>query len=102
AKKYLQHGFGSVLSFGIRGGEPAGRSFIDHLQLASHLANVGDAKTLIIHPASTTHQQLSRTEQENAGVTPDLIRVSVGIEHIEDIQADFSRAFSCIGTVTDR
>ncbi|MHB1543376.1 MAG: O-acetylhomoserine aminocarboxypropyltransferase/cysteine synthase family protein [Gammaproteobacteria bacterium] len=99
AKKYLQHGFGSVLSFGIRGGELAGRSFIDHLQLASHLANVGDAKTLIIHPASTTHQQLSRAEQESAGITPDLIRVSVGIEHIEDIQGDFARAFTAIDTV---
>lgn len=96
AQKYLQNGFGSVLSFGIRGGEEAGRTFIDHVQLASHLANVGDAKTLIIHPASTTHQQLNPSEQKNAGVTPDLIRVSVGIEHIDDIEADFSQAFASI------
>ena len=93
AKKYLRHGFGAVLAFGIRGGEAAGRVFIDHVRLASHLANIGDAKTLVIHPASTTHQQLSTEEQMSAGVTPDLIRVSVGIEHIEDIKEDFARAF---------
>ncbi|HKT32166.1 MAG TPA: O-acetylhomoserine aminocarboxypropyltransferase/cysteine synthase [Gammaproteobacteria bacterium] len=93
AKKYLRHGFGAVLSFGIRGGEVAGRGFIDKVKLASHLANIGDAKTLVIHPASTTHQQLSAEEQKSAGVTPDLIRVSVGIEHIEDIKEDFARAF---------
>lgn len=93
AKKYLRHGFGAVLSFGIRGGEAAGRTFIDNVKLASHLANMGDAKTLVIHPASTTHQQLSAEEQKSAGVTPDLIRVSVGIEHIEDIKADFAQAF---------
>ena len=93
ARKYLRHGFGAVLSFGIRGSEAAGRAFIDSVQLASHLANIGDAKTLVIHPASTTHQQLSAEEQKSAGVTPDLIRVSVGIEHIEDIKADFRQAF---------
>ncbi len=93
AKQYLRHGFGAVLSFGIRSGEAAGRAFIDHVKLASHLANVGDAKTLVIHPASTTHQQLSAEEQKSAGVTPELIRVSVGIEHIEDIKEDFARAF---------
>lgn len=93
AKKYLRHGFGAVLSFGIRGGEAAGRAYIDSVKLASHLANIGDAKTLVIHPASTTHQQLSVEEQKSAGVTPDLIRVSVGIEHIEDIKADFKQAF---------
>ncbi|MGH8397104.1 MAG: O-acetylhomoserine aminocarboxypropyltransferase/cysteine synthase family protein [Gammaproteobacteria bacterium] len=96
AKKYLRHGFGAVLSFGIRGGEAAGRAFIDSVKLASHLANIGDAKTLVIHPASTTHQQLSEQEQRTAGVTPDLIRVSVGIEHIEDIKADFDQAFNAI------
>ena len=96
AKKYLRHGFGAVLSFGIRGGEAAGRGFIDKVKLASHLANIGDAKTLVIHPASTTHQQLSAEEQKSAGVTPDLIRVSVGIEHIEDIKADFEQAFTAI------
>ena len=94
AKKYLKHGFGAVLSFGIRGGEAAGRGFIDNVKLASHLANVGDAKTLVIHPTSTTHQQLSAEEQISAGVTPDLVRVSVGIEHIEDIKADFGQAFA--------
>ena len=93
AKRYLRNGFGGVLAFGIKGGLEAGRRFIDGVKLASHLANVGDAKTLVIHPASTTHQQLGEAEQKSAGVSPDLIRVSVGIEHIEDIQADFERAF---------
>ncbi|MDZ7955007.1 O-acetylhomoserine aminocarboxypropyltransferase/cysteine synthase [Nostoc sp. DedQUE09] len=93
AKKYLRHGFGGVLNFGIKGGLEAGRAFINHVKLASHLANVGDAKTLVIHPASTTHQQLSNEEQLSAGVTPDLVRVSVGIEHIDDIKEDFQQAF---------
>jgi OAH/OAS sulfhydrylase len=93
AKKYLRHGFGSVLTFGIKGGRDAGRRFIDSVKLASHLANVGDAKTLVIHPNTTTHQQLSDEEQKASGVTPDLVRVSVGIEHIEDIKADFQQAF---------
>ena len=93
AGRYLKNGYGAVLSFGIRGGETAGRGFIDSVKLASHLANVGDAKTLVIHPNSTTHQQLTDKEQRAAGVTPDLIRVSVGIEHIEDIKADFAQAF---------
>jgi O-acetylhomoserine (thiol)-lyase len=94
AKKYLKRGFGGVLTFGIQGGLTAGRKFIDSVKLASHLANVGDAKTLVIHPASTTHQQLSETEQRSAGVTPELVRVSVGLEHIEDIKADFDRLFN--------
>ena len=93
AKKYLRNGFGSVLTFGIKGGREAGRRFIDGVRLASHLANVGDAKTLVIHPSTTTHQQLSDAEQKASGVTPDLVRVSVGIEHIEDIKADFQQAF---------
>jgi O-acetylhomoserine (thiol)-lyase len=93
ARKYLRHGFGSVLTFGIRGGREAGRRFIDGVRLASHLANLGDAKTLVIHPSTTTHQQLSDEEQRASGVTPDLVRVSVGIEHIEDIKADFQQAF---------
>ncbi len=93
AKKYLRHGFGGVLNFGIKGGLEAGKTFINHVKLASHLANVGDAKTLVIHPASTTHQQLSNDEQLSAGVTPDLVRVSVGIEHIDDIKEDFEQAF---------
>ena len=98
AKKYLRHGFGGVLNFGIKGGLEAGKAFINHVKLASHLANVGDAKTLVIHPASTTHQQLSDNEQLSAGVTPDLVRVSVGIEHIEDIKEDFEQAFRQVKT----
>jgi OAH/OAS sulfhydrylase len=92
AKKYLRNGFGAVLNFGIKGGTSAAQAFIDSVQLASHLANVGDAKTLVIHPSSTTHQQLSEQEQLSAGVRTDLIRVSVGIEHIDDIKADFDQA----------
>lgn len=97
AKKYLRNGFGGVLNFGIQGGLEAGKKFINNVKLASHLANVGDAKTLVIHPASTTHQQLSDFEQISAGVTPDLVRVSVGIEHIDDIKEDFARAFKVMG-----
>lgn len=97
ARHYFRNGFGAVLTFGIRGGEAAGRKFIDSVELASQLANVGDAKTLVIHPASTTHQQLSAAEREAAGVTAELIRVSVGIEHIDDIIDDFSRAFAQSG-----
>jgi O-acetylhomoserine (thiol)-lyase len=97
AKKYLQHGFGGVLNFGLQSGFEAAQAFINQVKLASHLANVGDAKTLVIHPASTTHQQLTDLEQRSAGVTPDLIRVSVGIEHIDDIQADFEQAFQRLG-----
>ncbi len=94
AKRYLTHGFGGVLAFGIRGGLEAGKRFIDAVRLASHLANVGDAKTLVIHPASTTHQQLTPAEQLRAGVSPDLVRVSVGIEFLGDIQDDFEQAFA--------
>ena len=93
AKRYLNNGFGAVLTFGIRGGAAAGQRFIDSVEIASHLANVGDAKTLVIHPSSTTHQQLSEAEQRSAGVTADMVRVSVGIEHIDDIKADFAQAF---------
>jgi O-acetylhomoserine (thiol)-lyase len=93
AKKLLRNGFGGVLSFGIKGGGDAGRKFIDNVKLASHLANVGDTKTLVIQPSTTTHSQLSEAEQKTAGVTPDLIRVSVGLEHIEDIKEDFEEAF---------
>ena len=92
AKKYLRHGFGSVFTFEVLGGKAAAEAFINRLKLASHLANVGDAKTLVIHPASTTHQQLSDAEQQSAGVSAGLVRVSVGIEHIEDIIADFATA----------
>ena len=94
ARRYLTNGFGGVLAFGIRGGLEAGRAFIDSVELASHLANVGDVRTLVIHPASTTHQQLSTEEQRAAGVTPDLVRVSVGLEHVDDLWADFERAFA--------
>lgn len=97
ASRLLTNGYGSVLAFGIKGGLEAGQRFIDSVSLASHLANVGDAKTLVIHPASTTHQQLSGDEQLTSGVTEDLVRVSVGIEHIEDIKADFESAFSRAG-----
>jgi O-acetylhomoserine (thiol)-lyase len=93
AKKYLPNGAGGVLQFGIKGGIENGRKFIDSLKLISHLANVGDAKTLAIHPASTTHEQLSDAERTAAGVLPNLVRISAGIEHIEDIKADFEQAF---------
>jgi O-acetylhomoserine (thiol)-lyase len=94
AKKYLTRGYGGVLQFGIKGGKEKASQFIDSLKLASHLANVGDAKTLVIHPASTTHEQLSAEEQVASGVLPNQVRVSVGIEHIDDIKADFEQAFS--------
>jgi O-acetylhomoserine (thiol)-lyase len=96
AKRIMRNGFGSVLSFGIAGGYEDAKTFIDSLELASHLANVGDAKTLIIHPASTTHQQLDEEEQRSSGVTADLVRVSVGIEHIDDIKADLERGFAAV------
>ena len=91
AKKYLRNGFGCVLSFGVAGGYEASKRFIKRTELASHLANVGDVKTLVIHPASTTHAQLTTEEQATTGVSPDLVRASVGIEHIEDIKADFDQ-----------
>ncbi len=93
AKEYLKNGFGGVLQFGIKGGLENGKKFINSLSLISHLANVGDAKTLAIHPASTTHEQLSDKEREQAGVLSNLIRISVGIEHLEDIKNDFTQAF---------
>jgi O-acetylhomoserine (thiol)-lyase len=94
ARKYLKNGFGAVFTFGIKGGLEAGKKFINAVKLASNLANVGDAKTLVIHPSSTTHQQLSEAEQRASGVSPDQIRVSVGIEHIDDIKEDFAEAFA--------
>ena len=97
AKKYLtSRGMGCMLMFSLKGGFEDAVKFIDSLKLASHLANVGDAKTLVIHPASTTHQQLSEKEQNSAGVTPTMVRVSVGLEHIDDIKADFEQALSII------
>lgn len=92
AKKYLPDGQGAILGFGVRGGKEAGIRFINKVKLASHLANILDSKTLVIHPASTTHQQLTEQEQSAAGVTPDFVRVSVGTEHIDDIIDDFDQA----------
>jgi O-acetylhomoserine (thiol)-lyase len=92
AKKYLPAGAGAIIGFGIKGGAAAGKAFINSLRLVSHLANIGDAKTLAIHPATTTHQQLSVEEQAATGVTPDFIRLSIGIEHVDDIIADIDQA----------
>jgi O-acetylhomoserine (thiol)-lyase len=92
ARKYLKKGFGGVLTFTLKGDRERAAAFVNNLQLISHLANVGDAKTLIIHPASTTHQQLSDAEQLSAGVQPTLLRLSVGIEHVDDIIADIEQA----------
>ncbi|RNI29017.1 O-acetylhomoserine aminocarboxypropyltransferase/cysteine synthase family protein [Rufibacter latericius] len=94
AKKYLKRGFGGVFSFNLKGGKEEAEVFVNSLELVSHLANVGDAKTLIIHPASTTHQQLNEEEQLSAGVNPTQLRVSAGIEHLDDIKADFEQAFA--------
>ena len=93
AKQYLANGFGAIIAFGIKGGIEAGKAFINNLELISHLANVGDARSLAIHPASTTHQQLTVEEQATAGVTPELVRLSIGIESIADIQADIEAGF---------
>jgi O-acetylhomoserine (thiol)-lyase len=94
ATRYLQGGYGGLLTFGVRGGREAGRAFVDNVKLASLVANIGDTRTLVIHPATTTHQQLSEAEQAASGVTPDLVRVSVGIEHIDDIKADLDQALA--------
>lgn len=96
AKKYLKNGFGAVLSFQVKGDKANASALIDNLKMVSHLANLGDAKTLIIQPSATTHQQLSDTEQLAAGVLPNSLRVAVGIEHIDDIKADFEQAFAKI------
>ncbi|UCF43028.1 MAG: homocysteine synthase [Planctomycetota bacterium] len=92
ARKYLPKGQGAILGFGVKGGREAGIKFIENVKLASHLANIGDSKTLVIHPSSTTHQQLTEAEQLAAGVTSDYVRVSAGTEHIDDIIADFEQA----------
>ena len=95
AKKYLRPGhFGSIVVFGLKGGLEAGRALIDNVVLSSHVANVGDARTLVIHPASTTHEQLNEAEQAESGVSPGLVRISVGLEHIDDITEDFDVALS--------
>ncbi len=96
ASKYLTRGFGGVLSFKLKGDKAKASKFVDSLKLISHLANVGDSKTLIIHPASTTHSQLSESEQLSAGVEPSQLRISVGIEHIDDIKADIEQAFASL------
>ena len=96
AERYLERGYGSMLTVSLKGGYENAVKFIDNLQLASHLANVGDAKTLVIHPASTTHQQLSEEEQLSSGVEPTMVRVSVGLEHIDDIKEDFQQALDSI------
>ncbi|MBS4174116.1 O-acetylhomoserine aminocarboxypropyltransferase/cysteine synthase [Bacillus sp. FJAT-49736] len=100
AKKYFKDGFGSIVNFGIKGGREAGRKVIDNIQLWSHVANVGDAKSLIIHPASTTHQQLSVEDLKKTGVTEELIRLSVGLEAVEDIIADLDQAILKATTVS--
>ncbi len=92
AKKLLPKGAGAVFSFDIKGGRPAGKAFIEALRVFSHLANVGDAKSLVIHPASTTHRQLNEEEQRKAGVPPDMVRLSIGLESIEDILWDIEQA----------
>jgi O-acetylhomoserine (thiol)-lyase len=92
AEKYLKSHYGAILGFGIKGGLEAGKKFINSVKLLSHLANIGDAKSLVIHPASTTHQQLTRKEQEATGVTEDYIRLSIGIEDAEDIKEDIDQA----------
>ncbi len=94
AKKYLTKGFGGMVVFGIKGGRPAGEKFINSLELFSHVANVGDAKSLAIHPASTTHSQMSEDQQRTAGVPPEMVRLSIGIEHIDDIIGELDR---CLG-----
>ena len=100
AKKYLRGGFGGMLIFGIKGGAQAGRKFIESLQLFSHLANVGDAKSLAIHPATTTHSQLSEEQQRAGGITPELVRLSIGIEHPDDILEDLDRALAAAAGTT--
>jgi O-acetylhomoserine (thiol)-lyase len=92
AAKYLKRNFGGLVGFGIRGGLETGKRFIESVKLFSHLANIGDAKSLVIHPASTTHQQLTREEQEETGVTEDFIRLSIGLEDVEDIKEDIDQA----------
>jgi O-acetylhomoserine (thiol)-lyase len=94
AKRYMPKGCGSVFSFGIKGGADAGRKLIDNLKLFSHLANVGDAKSLVIHPASTTHEQLSPEQQKAAGVMPDMVRLSIGLEDVEDLIWDLDQALA--------
>jgi O-acetylhomoserine (thiol)-lyase len=99
AQRYFKGKPGGILTFGLKGGYEAARTFIDRLELISHLANVGDARTLAIHPASTTHSQLSPEDQALAGVSPDLVRLSVGLEHVKDLQADLDQALKAASLV---
>ena len=94
ASRYLKNGFGGMVVFGIKGGLEAGQKFVDSLKLFSHLANVGDAKSLVLHPSSTSHSQLSEEQQKAGGLTPDLVRLSIGLEHIDDIKLDLEQAFA--------
>jgi O-acetylhomoserine (thiol)-lyase len=94
AKRYLKKGYGGMVVFGIKGGMDAGKKFIEGLTLFSHLANVGDAKSLALHPSSTSHSQLDEAQQKAGGLTPDLVRLSIGIEHIDDIIDDLDQAFA--------
>ena len=94
ASKYLKNGFGGMVVFGIKGGLQAGQKFVDSLKLFSHLANVGDAKSLVLHPSSTSHSQLSEEQQKAGGLTPDLVRLSIGLENIDDIKQDLEQAFA--------
>jgi O-acetylhomoserine (thiol)-lyase len=98
ASRYLEGGYGAVLGFGIKGGRDAGEKFIDSVKLASHLANVGDAKTLVLHPASTSHSQMSEDAQRAAGVTPEFVRVAVGLEALADVKDDFAQALEASQT----
>ncbi len=99
ARKYLPNGAGAIFTFGLKGGRKAGQKFIESLQLVSHLANVGDARTLVIHPASTTHQQLTDEQLDGAGVGADMVRLSVGLEDIEDILWDLDQALNSAQSV---
>jgi len=101
AERYLKKGFGGMLVFGIKGGRAAGEKFINSLRLFSHLANVGDAKSLAIHPASTTHSQLSEEDQKAGGLAPELIRLSIGLEHIDDILEDLDQALDAVAMVNE-
>jgi O-acetylhomoserine (thiol)-lyase len=94
ASKYLKKGFGGMVVFGIKGGRVSGEKFINDLKLVSHLANVGDAKSLALHPASTSHSQLTEEQQRAGGLTPELVRLSIGLEHIDDILADMDQALA--------
>ena len=94
AARYLKKGYGGMVVFGVKGGRPAGERFIDSLKLFSHLANVGDAKSLALHPASTSHCQLTEEQQRASGLTPELVRLSIGLEHIDDIIEDLDAALA--------